>query len=174
MMILLSLIPVLLGMGQLGSAAPAPRAVHDFHVTYSQMAVEGKVAACRIRFFKDDLELALQTFSGQDELRLVASPRVDSLFVAYMDDRLTLEIDAQRLPAQVIGSGEDMLDREPVWWYTVQFEAPDEITAFSLTNTLLFEVFVDQKNIVKIVHFPDETQRAYYFAAGEERVAVSF
>ena len=74
----------------------------------------------------------------------------------------------------MISSGEDMLDREPVWWYMVQYKASSEIQAFTLRNTLLFERFDDQKNIVKVAHFPDDTQRTYYFAPGEERFDISF
>ena len=33
---------------------------HRYHVTYGRMAVEGRVAACEIRFFKHDLETAIE------------------------------------------------------------------------------------------------------------------
>ena len=71
-------------------------------------------------------------------------------------------------------SGEDELDREPVWWYTVQFEASAAIQAFTVRNTLLTEIFDDQRNIVKFIHFPDQKQKTYSFARGEEEFTVRF
>ena len=59
-------------------------------------------------------------------------------------------------------------------WYTLQFDAPGPVTAFRVRNTLLFELFDDQRNAVKFVHFPDEAQKTYSFAVGEEEFEVRF
>ena len=69
---------------------------------------------------------------------------------------------------------QDELDREPVWWYAVQFEAPTSLESFTVRNTLLTEVFGDQRNIVKFIHFPDQKQKTYSFALGEEEFEVRF
>ena len=70
--------------------------------------------------------------------------------------------------------GEDELDREPVWWYQVRFDAPGPIRALKITNSILFEVFDDQSNVLRVVKFPEEDRRAYYFAHGEESVRIEF
>ena len=38
----------------------------------------------------------------------------------------------------------------------------------------VFDIFDDQRNIVKFVRFPDETQKTYSFARGEETFDVTF
>jgi hypothetical protein len=85
-----------------------------------------------------------------------------------------VEVSGRALEPRLVGSGEDELDREPVWWYTVQFEAPSTLATFRVRNTLLTELFDDQTNIVKFVHFPDERQKTYSFAKGEESFEVRF
>jgi hypothetical protein len=143
-------------------------------VSYGSAAVENNVVAVRIRFFRDDLTAALQRHSGRTDFELSVSPDADATFMAYFTDNFSLTVKGVRLQGYIIGSGEDALDREPVWWYAVQFQAPDPVTAFRVTNTLLFEQFDDQRNIVKFVHFPGETQKTYSFARGEESFDVSF
>ena len=155
-------------------AASGPAGVHDFHVSYSHLAVEGEVAVLRIRFFKDDLEDVLGRFGGGEGFRMEADPAVDALFMKYFDERFDLSMSGAEIAGRLIGSGEDEIDREPVWWYLVQFVAEAPIRSLRIRNALMFDSFSDQKNILKAVHFPDETQRTFYFAAGEEALDVSF
>lgn len=156
------------------AATPGSVAMHDFHVSYGHLAVEGEVAVLRVRFFKDDLEEVLALFSEEEGFRLEADPFVDGLFMKYFDERFDLAIDGSEVPGRVIGSGEDAIDREPVWWYMLQFDAPAPITSLRIRNSLLLDHFADQKNILKAVRFPDETQKTFYFAAGEEAFDVTF
>jgi hypothetical protein len=153
-----------------GGGAPP----HDLHVSYGNAAVEGSVLAVRIRFFRSDLEAALARHVRQSTFRLRSEPAVDAVFLEYLRGRLSVEVSGRALEPRLVGSGEDELDREPVWWYTVQFEAPSTLATFRVRNTLLTELFDDQTNIVKFVHFPDERQKTYSFAKGEESFEVRF
>jgi hypothetical protein len=154
-----------------GAGADAP---HDLHVSYGNAAVEGNLLIIRLRLFKDDLEEAMRRHAGATDLVLEATPAVDGLFMAYFDENFSLKVAGERVPGRIIASGEDLLDREPVWWYALQFDAPSSLTQFRVRNTLLFELFDDQRNVVKFVHFPEETQKTFAFAAGEEELAVRF
>jgi hypothetical protein len=156
-----------------GPPQPAFRA-HDFHVTYGRLAVEGTVAVARIRFFRDDLEFALGGFGGRDWLRMAADPEVDSLFLAYLADRFILEVDGERLRGSIIGSGEDEIDHEPAWWYLVRFDAPGPIAGVAIRNTLLFELHDDQKNLLKVVRLPGDTERNYTFSIEEPSAVIQF
>jgi hypothetical protein len=153
------------------AGAPQP---HDLHVSYGSSVVEENVVVVRIRFFADDLAAALGGFAGLPDFVMTENAEVDALFLRYFADRFSLEIGGRGLPAGLVGSGQDMLDREPVWWYAVQFQAEAPVTAFTVRNELLLELFDDQSNIVKFVHFPDERQRTYSFGAGEEVFEVVF
>jgi hypothetical protein len=147
---------------------------HDLHVSYGAAAVEGRVLSVRIRFFKDDLELALARRGGRPTTALAVGPEADAAVLSYLKSHLTVEVAGRALEATLVGSGEDELDREPVWWYAVQFEAQAALSAFRVRNTLLTELFDDQTNIVKFVHFPDQKQKTYSFGRGEESFEVRF
>jgi hypothetical protein len=154
-----------------GARADAP---HDLHVSYGNAAVEGNLIIIRIRLFKDDLEAALRLHGGDPALTLQVDPATDGRFMAYFEESFSIFVGEERIGGRIIASGEDLLDREPVWWYTLQFDAPGPVTAFRVRNTLLFELFDDQRNVVKFVHFPDEAQKTYSFAVGEEEFEVRF
>lgn len=149
-------------------------AAHDLHVSYADMAMEGSVIAGRIRLFKDDLERALGQRLHADAFTLRPGAAADALVLGYLRQNLTLQVDGTVLEPVILQSGEDLLDRGPVWWVLVQYEAPAPIEELRVRNTLLFDVFDDQRNIMKLVRFPEETPRTFYFAEGEEEHAIRF
>ena len=151
--------------------APLP---HDLHITSGNAVVEGNLIITRIRFFKDDLESALRGNGAGQDFVLGDDPSGDAAFLAYFDERYVVSVGGERLSPTIIAKGEDELDREPIWWYAVQHEAPQVVEVFRVRNTLFFELFEDQRNVVKFVHFPDETQRTYSFGEGEEEFEIRF
>jgi hypothetical protein len=155
-------------------SAEGPILPHDLHVSYGNLGVDGSLAILQLRAFKNDVEEALARFHGLDGLQLEVSPQTDALFLAYLKDRFQIEVDGQLLEGTIIGSGDDELDREPVWWYQIRFDAPAPIESARITNTVLFEIFDDQRNVVRVVEFPEEDRRAYYFAPGEETIEITF
>lgn len=165
----LLLLPGLPGGGE--GKAPG---VHDFHVSYGRMAVEGKVAVSRIRFFKDDLEAALRRFHGEPEFRLEANPRADSLFLAYLSERFVLQQEGVPLRGRISSSGEEENGRETMWWYVTQYESEQEIRSLRVEYTLLFDLFDDQKNIFKVMHYPSEEVQSFYYAEGTEAFDIEF
>jgi hypothetical protein len=188
---LLALSPLLLfpgggGAGNTSATAPPPLhgallegtgsdgALHDLHLAYGDMAVEGRVLAGRIRMFKDDLELALAPLAGRDGFRLQGTPEEDALVLRYISRHLAVTVGGSPLEPSLVASGEDELDREPVWWVLIQFQAPEPLERFTVRNTILFDVFEDQRNVFKFVRFPDQEQRTFYFAPGEEEHEVRF
>jgi hypothetical protein len=147
---------------------------HDLHASYGNLGVEGAVAILQVRIFQDDLEEALRRFHGRESFRLEVTPEVDGFFLSYLARKFLLEVGGKALEGQIVGSGDDALDREPVWWYQVRYTAPEPIRSARITNTLLFEIFDDQSNVLRVVRFPEETRRAYYFAPGEETIQIEF
>ncbi len=155
------------------SAAGKP-AAHDLHLAYGDLAVEGSLIAGRIRMFKNDLEQALGPLVGEGNLTLEPGAAADALVMRYVRDNLHIRVDGQELEASLLGSGQDDLDLEPVWWVIVQYQAPSPAEEIHVRNTLLFDVYDDQRNVFKFVHFPDEKQRTFYFAEGESEHVVRF
>lgn len=154
-----------------GEAAPV---AHDLHIVYGDLAVEGAVVAGRLRFFEDDLERAVGPLVGASSVDLTPGAESDALVMRYLSTHLRIEVDGRALEAELLASGQDELDREPVWWVAVQFRAPAPLESFRVRNDLLFEVFGDQRNIMKFVRFPDQRQKTFYFADGESEHVVRF
>lgn len=143
-------------------------APHRFYVSYGRMAVEGPVAVCRIRFFRDDLERALAAFHRRPGLKIGVSAEVDSLFLAYFRSRFTVRSRGLALPSELLGSGEEA----DMWWYTVQFEGEQSLREVEITHRMLLEVLPDQRNILKVSFFPSETSETLYFVEGAEKQTV--
>jgi hypothetical protein len=143
-------------------------AAHDLHVVTADMAIEGSVMAGRLRFFKHELEQALGPMVGADMVTLSPGAEADALVLRYLRDHLRIEAAGEVLEAAILQSGEDELDRHPTWWVVVHYQAAAPIRDVTIRNTLLFELFDDQRNVMKLVRFPEESQETVYFAAGEE------
>ncbi len=154
------------------ASAIAPSAAHDFHVSYGRLAVEGTTAVIRVRFFQDDLVQAIREQHTAD-FELTATSRADSIALAYIGRRLRLAAAARPLVAVVRASGEDLSGQEPMWWYLLEFAASTPIKNVEITNTLLFETFDDQKNIVQMQHFPSEKTWSFYFTPDSDRFSVT-
>jgi len=163
---------LLLALAPLAGAGGPP--AHDLHVSYGSAVVEGAVLTIRVRFFKNDLQDALARQAGRAAFTLRAEPEVEAAFLAYFRARFSIQAGGRALEPVLVGSGEDELDREPVWWYAIRFEAPAPLASFRVRNTLLGEIFDDQTNIVKFVRLPDERQKTYSFGKGEESFEVRF
>jgi hypothetical protein len=138
------------------------------------MAVEGSSAACEIRFFKHDLEAAVGRHSRSQGFHLGMGQREDSLFMAYLDSKLKVRLNGALVAARLVGSGEEVIRDEEMWWYLVDFTAPDTITQIEIRNRLLFELFDDQRNMMKVQHFPSEAQSTFYFVPDSDQRSLEF
>ncbi|MEJ2538502.1 MAG: hypothetical protein P8188_00745 [Gemmatimonadota bacterium] len=156
----------------LPGAGDAPTAPHDLHMTYGDLAVEGRVIAGRIRMFKEDLERALGPMVGADALSLSPGSEADALVMRYLRDHLEIEVEGRIVEPRLLESGQDELDREVVWWVLVQYEAPSPAERFTVRNRLFFELFDDQRNVFKFVRFPEEVQLTFTFTPGESEHVV--
>jgi hypothetical protein len=54
----------------------------------------------------------------------------------------------------------------------VELDAPRPVARLALRNTLMFDVFRDQQNIVTVLRMPGERRTTLFFAAGEDREQV--
>lgn len=166
---MLRMLSVLLLIPLLG-AHPAAPVAHDFHVSYGRLAVQGRSATLQVRFFRDDLEETLRAMTGARTYRMDASPEVDGQFMRYFNQHLVLTAAGTVVAGRVTASGEE----NDMWWYRIQYQAPAELTRFSVRNTLLFDTFDDQRNIFKVMHFPDGAVETLYFTRGAEAFTVRF
>lgn len=164
------------------SPVAAPFPPHEVHVVYAQMGIEGAVAQVRLRFFQDDLALALRQFSGDPDVVLSVDPATDSLVTAYLGTTFLVRAgpggdgdvaSSAPLNGAIVASGEEYVSNERIWWYIVQYVADAPIGSLHVDARVLLEVFRDQRNILRVQHFPSEKQRTYHLSAGSTEARFS-
>lgn len=176
------LLCVVVGAAPDAAASAARRApvsrpvVHDFHVTYARMGVEGRVIQARLRFFQDDLEEALRRRIGANDVSLAADPQTDSLVTAYLAEHFQVRtpdpgtgVDDTALDGHIVASGEEIEGSERIWWYVMQYTSDREIRRVVVDSYVLLDLFDDQRNILRMQHFPSERQRTWYLTHGATR-----
>lgn len=144
--------------------------LHNLHVSHGRMAVEANVVTLQIRFFDHDLENALKQYHGSDDLRLATDAASDNAFLEYFGVHFALSISGDTLHPKLVGSGEG----PDIWWYEVQFCHSGPITSLQISNTLLFDLFGDQKNVIALTRFPEGKRESLYFVRGSAEYELSF
>jgi len=147
---------------------------HEFHVALGRMAVEGNQVVLQMRLFQDDLELGLQGYYEDEEIRLKVDTATDSLFAVYVNEKLVIKHGEEVLTGVVATSGEDLLYGYPVWWFSLTYEASASIDGLEIDNQVLMEVFDDQQNVLRITHYPADEEKMYYMVRGDSEIKVDF
>ncbi len=142
------------------TSAPA-RATHEFHVSYTRMAVEPTVISAQIRVFADDVTRALVERTKAQSITL-NSPQGEAAFQAYLAAGFPVKANG-RLLSPVVASS--VQDRE-MWSYVVTWTSPTPITTVSMHNAALFELFDDQQNIVKVKHLASGREATQFYSGG--------
>jgi hypothetical protein len=78
---------------------------HDLHVSYGNAVVEDRAIVVRLRLFKDDLEAALGAELGVSILAMAATPEMDQVFLRYLDEHLSIDVDGSRLEPEILARG---------------------------------------------------------------------
>lgn len=131
------------------------------------------MAVVRIRLFQDDLGEALGKREGHDVV-VDISPEQDSLFQAYFNESFVMTSGEEVLTGTLVGSGEEVVGKQPMWWYLLEFQASSPIEGLHISQRILSEVFDDQKNIVQIQHFPSEKTFSLYCVEDSWEYEVAF
>jgi hypothetical protein len=145
---------------------PAP--AHPMHVSYGRMVLEGDMALLNVRIFIDDLEDALSRFHDVPGLRMRPDPVIDSLFTDYFNEMFTFAIGDSIVPGVIVESGES----DDMWWYIVLFQGWEPINEISFRTELLYEIFDDQRNIMRILHTATDEYQMYYSVVGAPETHV--
>jgi hypothetical protein len=132
------------------------------------MVLEGDVAILNVRIFTDDLENALGRFHDVPGLRMRPDPVIDSLFTSYFNEMFTLTIGDSVVPGVIVESGE----QDDMWWYLVLFQGWKPINEIAFRTELLYDIFDDQRNIMRILHTATDEYQMYYSVAGAPETHV--
>ena len=124
--------------------------LHDFHVSKTDLNYKTSQEALQItvHVFIDDLELALEDY-GSSNMNLFTkseSLSADSLIAVYLNKSLEIKIDKEAIAPVYIGK--EISDDLSAAWCYLEFENLSPFKSMSLKNSILNELFEDQKNIV--------------------------
>ncbi len=144
--------------------------MHDIHLTYSRVVVDGTSVLWRVRLFRDDLEKALAVYTKNPAFK-VSTPGADSVFAAYFNAEVPVMANGKRLTGRVLQSGKDAeVTDQDMWWYLIELPSPSTVTTFTTRVGLLFEHFTDQRNVVTLLKMPGEGRHSLYFVRDDARM----
>ena len=143
------------------AGAPTARVRHDFHVSYTRMAIEGASISAQIRVFGDDMTKALVARTKTPTLTL-GSTAGQAALQKYLAESFPVTANGRML-VPVVASATP--ERE-MWSYIVTWMATAPITGISMHNAAMMELFDDQQNIVKLKHIGSGKESTLFYAGG--------
>jgi hypothetical protein len=154
-------------------AAAGPGGVHPFRLTVTDADVFQGSLEARIRFFWDDLQLAIMEHASDMEFKLAETEEVDAIIESYINETLVMTVGDAVLEGRVTARGIEDAARidEVMWWYRLHYDLPRETERVSIRNRLLFNMFEDQRNLVNL-KTRGGRERTYYFSWDEDNITV--
>ena len=162
-------------LGALGAllCLVAADGTHPFRLSVADTGMTGPVLHARIRFFWDDLQLAVMQHTSDMEFRLAETPEVDAIIERYINEMLVLTAGDDVLPGKVTARGIDEADivDEVMWWYRVEYSLDESVERVHVSNRLLFNVFEDQRNLIHLKTRRGR-ERAWSFSWSDDNVTM--
>ncbi len=123
---------------------------HPFYISVCQIDYNPDTDTLEMSFriFTDDLEQALETM-GSNRLHLGTereAEKADLYIGRYLARNVEFQINGRRVNAAFLGKE---VDTEATWCYVEIADIP-VLDTMTVTNTLLFETFEDQVNLVHV------------------------
>ncbi|MFT5166071.1 MAG: hypothetical protein ACI8P3_001302 [Saprospiraceae bacterium] len=148
---------------------------HEFHISKCQIDFDKTTEAVQVtlHLFLDDLEAALKE-QGADKMFLCSDKedsKAEKYLLRYFQQGFKLKVNEEAVDFEFIGK-EQSEDLQAVWCY-LEVTNIKFFNSIEVTNSLLMEVFEDQKNIVHI-KAPDNKQGYFLFQKGQEHDKVTF
>lgn len=125
------------------------KAAHKYYLSVTQVEyVEEKKSVQIIsRIFMDDMENALkQNYDASLSLDTTNTSVLDAYISKYVTEKIKIEINGEKTDFNFIGKETD-LDIMKVY---LEIENVENIRSFQITNKVLFELFEEQQNMVKL------------------------
>jgi len=148
---------------------------HEFHISKCQIkySEDTKAVQISLHLFLDDLEEALRQ-KGADQLFLCTEKehhKAEKYLFRYLQQGFKLSVNEEPAAFEFVGK-EQSEDLQAVWCY-LEIINVDSFESLEITNSLLMEVFEDQKNIVQ-VRAADNKQGNFLLQKGQENDKVIF
>ncbi|ANH83653.1 hypothetical protein A8C56_02220 [Niabella ginsenosidivorans] len=133
-------------------AAFSKPAFHPFHVSASEIEYNAKDNRLEIssKLFTDDFENVLARIykTKADFSDKAFKPQMDALVTRYITTHLSVRSNGRILPLKFFGWE---IDHEAVYVYTIADAAGFAPPKITVENTILYDLFEDQMNIVHFI-----------------------
>lgn len=141
---------------------------HDFHTSITNAELNSKTQGLEItmKVFTDDLELTIKNGTGA-ELDLISNkphPKADSLIFNYLLDHFAIKSDRTSKPPIFIGKEME----NGITFIYLEIESFSIEKELVVRNTVFFDTFDDQSNIVNI-EVRGELESAYLTRKASEK-----
>lgn len=141
---------------------------HDFHTSITNAELNSKTQGLEItmKVFTDDLELTIKNGTGV-ELDLISTtphPKADSLIFNYLLDHFAIKSDRTSKPPIFIGKEME----NGITFIYLEIESFSIEKELVVRNTVFFDTFDDQSNIVNI-EVRGELESAYLTRKASEK-----
>jgi len=150
---------------------------HDFHISKCQIeySVETEALQITLHLYLDDLEEALKQ-QGADKMFLCTDKeheKAEKYLFRYLQQQFKLIVNeaGENAEFEFVGK-EQSEDLQAVWCY-LEVTNVSSFSSLEVTNSLLMEIFDDQKNIVQVMA-PGKKQGYFLFQKGQENDKVTF
>lgn len=165
----------LLSLYLLFNASSFSSALHEFHISKSEVLYNTTEKALQItvHIFIDDLEDALKN-QGAEKLHLCSeleAENADVYLEKYLRQQFRLTVDGKEVNYNFLGK-EPSEDLQAVWCYMEVTEV-ENIKELMVVNSILQEMFDDQKNIVQ-VNMGKKNQGYFLFTKDKYEATVTF
>ena len=145
--------------------------IHPFHVSVAEIKYkeDKKAIQISVRIFLDDLELALQAYSGNDKLDITKEADWDLVkenLEPYVSERIRLW-DEKDKEYELNWVGAEI--EEDVIWCYIEVEKVKKLKQVKVLNSILHEVWGDQENLVHFRAF-DDVKSARLFRGEDTKV----
>lgn len=161
----------------LGVPSPitTPTAAHEFHLSKCMIeySPEDEALQIMLHVYLDDLEEALRQ-QGADKLFLCTEkedPKAETYLYRYLQQVFQLSVNGQAASYTFVGK-EQSEDFQAVWCYLEIIDI-QQVKSIKMLNSLLMEVFDDQKNLVHIIAAKNSEEH-FLFQKGQETEQASF
>ncbi len=150
-------------------------AFHEFHVSKCQIEFNPQEKALEIsmHIFIDDLEEALRN-NGSGKLFIGTEKetvQADDYLFQYLTKHFQLKVNDKEVEYNFVGK-ETSEDLQAIWCY-LEITNIEAVESIVVENSLLMEMFADQKNIIHII-MPDKKQGYFLLEKGKSIDKATF
>lgn len=125
---------------------------HEFHISKCEIDYNKSEKALQVtlHIFLDDLELSIEQQMAEKLFLCTKkeTANADSLFFRYLKDNFKIKLNEKTTEMNWIGK-EISEDLAAVWCY-IEIPVPQEIASIEVQNSIILNVYEDQKNIVQL------------------------